>query len=113
MRAGQNQLVSRSVKGMTIGTPLEAILDGRDALLAVAVDGEPLPLEHGFPVRMLVPGLDRYVGACKRLTCLQVTTFDAFDPYWVRRGWSADAPAKTAPRIDTPKPSAQRRASDP
>ncbi|WP_412101380.1 molybdopterin-dependent oxidoreductase [Micromonospora ureilytica] len=110
IRAGQNQLVSRSVEGMTIGTPLEAILDGRDALLAVAMNGEPLPLEHGFPVRMLVPGLYGYVGACKWLTSLQVSTFDAFDPYWVQRGWAADAPVKTASRIDTPKPFAQRRA---
>ncbi|WP_433309282.1 molybdopterin-dependent oxidoreductase [Micromonospora sp. CA-269861] len=110
IRAGQNQLVSRSVEGMTIGTPLEAILDGRDALLVVAMNGEPLPLEHGFPVRMLVPGLYGYVGACKWITSMQVTTFDAFDPYWVRRGWAADAPVKTASRIDTPKPFAQRRA---
>ncbi|WP_422739093.1 molybdopterin-dependent oxidoreductase [Micromonospora sp. WMMD729] len=110
IRAGQNQLVSRSVEGMTIGTPLEAILDGRDALLAVAMNGEPLPLEHGFPVRMLVPGLYGYVGACKWLTSMKVTTFDAFDPYWVQRGWAADAPVKTASRIDTPKPFAQRRA---
>ncbi|MEV4121569.1 molybdopterin-dependent oxidoreductase [Micromonospora sp. NPDC049645] len=110
IRAGQNQLVSRSVEGMTIGTPLGAILDGRDALLAVAMNGEPLPLEHGFPVRMLVPGLYGYVGACKWLTSMTVTTFDAFDPYWVRRGWAADAPVKTASRIDTPKPFARRRA---
>lgn len=110
IRPGQNQLVSRSVEGMTIGTPLEAILDGRDALLAVAMNGEPLPLEHGFPVRMLVPGLYGYVGACKWVTSMQVTTFDAFDPYWVQRGWAADAPVKTASRIDTPKPFAQRRA---
>lgn len=110
IRAGQNQLVSRSVEGMTIGTPLEAILDGRDALLAVAMNGEPLPVEHGFPVRMLVPGLYGYVGACKWLTSMRVTTFDAFDPYWVQRGWAADAPVKTASRIDTPKPFARRRA---
>ncbi|MET7950857.1 molybdopterin-dependent oxidoreductase [Micromonospora sp. NPDC005324] len=108
IHAGQNQLVSRSVEGMTIGTPLEAILDGRDALLAVAMNGEPLPLEHGFPVRMLVPGLYGYVGACKWLTSMRVTTFDAFDPYWVQRGWAAEAPVKTASRIDTPKPFAQR-----
>jgi DMSO/TMAO reductase YedYZ molybdopterin-dependent catalytic subunit len=110
LHTGQNQLVSRSVEGMTIGTPLAAILDGRDALLAVAMNGEPLPLEHGFPVRMLVPGLYGYVGACKWLTSMKVTTFDAFDPYWVQRGWAADAPVKTASRIDTPKPFAQRRA---
>ncbi|MET8526532.1 molybdopterin-dependent oxidoreductase [Micromonospora sp. NPDC005172] len=110
IHAGQNQLVSRSVEGMTIGTPLQAILDGRDAMLAVAMNGEPLPLEHGFPVRMLVPGLYGYVGACKWLTSMKLTTFDAFDPYWVQRGWAADAPVKTASRIDTPQPFAQRRA---
>ncbi|WP_433125275.1 molybdopterin-dependent oxidoreductase [Micromonospora sp. CA-240977] len=103
IHAGQNQLVSRSVEGMTIGTPIDAILDGRDALLAVAMNGEALPLEHGFPVRMLVPGLYGYVGACKWLTSMKVTTFDAFDPYWVQRGWVADAPVKTASRIDTPE----------
>ncbi|HWH01275.1 MAG TPA: molybdopterin-dependent oxidoreductase [Pilimelia sp.] len=110
LRPGQNQLVSRSVDGMTIGTPLDAVLDGREALLAVGMNGEPLPLEHGFPVRMLVPGLYGYVGACKWLTALEVTTFDAFDAYWVRRGWAADAPVKTASRIDTPRPFAQLRA---
>jgi DMSO/TMAO reductase YedYZ molybdopterin-dependent catalytic subunit len=82
VRAGADQLVSRSVEGMTIGTPLE----------------------HGFPVRLLVPGLYGYVGACKWLTELEVTTFDAFDPYWVQRGWADRAPVKTASRIDTPKP---------
>ncbi|MFI7025639.1 molybdopterin-dependent oxidoreductase [Micromonospora sp. NPDC049900] len=110
IRPGQDQLVSRSVDGMTIGTPLVAILDGRDAMLAVAMNGEPLPLENGFPVRMLVPGLYGYVGACKWLTAMTVTTFDAFDTYWVERGWAHDAPVKTASRIDTPKPFARRPA---
>ncbi|GIJ57065.1 sulfite oxidase [Virgisporangium aurantiacum] len=104
MRAGADQLVSRSTDGMTIGTPLDAVLDGRDAMLVVGMNGEPLPLEHGFPVRLLVPGLYGYVGACKWLTDLEVTTFDAFDAYWVRRGWAARAPVKTASRIDTPRP---------
>ncbi|MET8348562.1 MULTISPECIES: molybdopterin-dependent oxidoreductase [unclassified Micromonospora] len=110
LRPGQDQLLSRSVDGMTIGTPLTAILDGRDAMLVVAMNSEPLPVEHGFPVRMLVPGLYGYVGACKWLTELRVTTFDEVDPYWVRRGWAADAPVKTASRIDTPKPFARRPA---
>ncbi|GIJ71281.1 sulfite oxidase [Virgisporangium ochraceum] len=104
VRAGADQLVSRSTDGMTIGTPLEAVFDGRDAMLVVGMNGEPLPLEHGFPVRLLVPGLYGYVGACKWLTELEVTTFDAFDPYWVRRGWAERAPVKTASRIDTPRP---------
>ncbi|WP_410813647.1 molybdopterin-dependent oxidoreductase [Micromonospora sp. 067-2] len=110
VRPGQDQLLSRSTDGMTIGTPLTAIMDGRDAMLVVAMNGEPLPVEHGFPVRMLVPGLYGYVGACKWLTELRVTTFDEVDPYWVQRGWAADAPVKTASRIDTPKPFARRPA---
>ncbi|MER7893216.1 molybdopterin-dependent oxidoreductase [Micromonospora sp. NPDC094482] len=110
LEVGPDQLVSRSVDGMTIGTPLRAVLDGRDAMLVVAMNGEPLPLEHGFPVRMLVPGLYGYVGACKWLTELEVTTFAAYDAYWVRRGWAADAPVKTASRVDTPRPFARRPA---
>ncbi|GIJ63573.1 molybdopterin-dependent oxidoreductase [Virgisporangium aurantiacum] len=104
VRAGADQLVSRSTDGMTIGTPLDAVFDGRDAMLVVGMNGEPLPLEHGFPVRLLVPGLYGYVGACKWLKELEVTRFDAFDAYWVKRGWSARAPVKAASRIDTPKP---------
>ena len=89
------QLVARSTDGMTIGTPTAAVLDGRDALLAIGMNGEPLPLEHGFPVRMIVPGLYGYVSACKWLIDLEATTFDAYDPYWVSRGWAREAPMKT------------------
>ncbi|MFI8347769.1 molybdopterin-dependent oxidoreductase [Streptomyces sp. NPDC085596] len=102
-----DQLVSRSVDGMTIGTPVEDVLDGRDALLAVGMNGEPLPFTHGFPVRMVVPGLYGYVSACKWLQDLELTTFDAYDPYWVKRGWARKAPIKTQSRIDTPKPFAR------
>ncbi len=98
-----DQLVSRSVDGFTVGTPTAAVTDGRDAILAVEMNGEPLPLEHGFPVRMLVPGLYGYVSATKWVNELELTTFDAFDPYWVRRGWADQAPIKTMARIDTPK----------
>jgi DMSO/TMAO reductase YedYZ molybdopterin-dependent catalytic subunit len=98
-----DQLVSRSVDGMTIGTPVETVLDGRDALLAVGMNGEPLPFRHGFPVRMVVPGLYGYVSACKWLTELELTTFADFDAYWVRRDWAAQAPIKTQSRIDTPR----------
>jgi DMSO/TMAO reductase YedYZ molybdopterin-dependent catalytic subunit len=66
------------------------------------MNGEPLPTEHGFPVRMIIPGLYGYVSACKWLTSIEATTFEAFDPYWVRRGWTAQAPIKVASRIDTP-----------
>ncbi|MBB2947154.1 DMSO/TMAO reductase YedYZ molybdopterin-dependent catalytic subunit [Actinoplanes lutulentus] len=107
VRAGADQVVARSVEGMTIGTPIDLLLDGRDAMLVVGMNGEPLPLVNGFPVRMLTPGLYGYAGACKWLTELEVTTFDAFDAYWVERGWAARGPVKTASRIDQPKPFAQ------
>ena len=105
--AGADQLVARSVDGMTIGTPVATLLDGRDAMLAVGMNGEPLPLEHGFPVRMITPGVYGYAGSCKWLASLELTTFDRFDAYWVERGWAAQAPVKTASRIDRPRPFAQ------
>jgi DMSO/TMAO reductase YedYZ molybdopterin-dependent catalytic subunit len=77
-------------------------MDGRDAMLAVAMNGEPLPLDHGFPVRMIVPGLYGYVSATKWIVDMELTTFDAFDAYWVERGWAQQAPIKTMSRIDTP-----------
>ncbi|MFD7256115.1 molybdopterin-dependent oxidoreductase [Streptomyces sp. NPDC059874] len=105
-----DQLVARSVDGMTIGTPVEAVMDGRAALLAVGMNGEPLPFAHGFPVRMVVPGLYGYVSACKWLTELRLTTFAAYDAYWVRRSWAQQAPVKTQSRIDTPRSNAEVRA---
>jgi DMSO/TMAO reductase YedYZ molybdopterin-dependent catalytic subunit len=99
-----DQIVSRSVDGFTLGTPTAVAMDGRDAMLAVAMNGEPLPLEHGFPVRMVVPGLYGYVSATKWVVDIELTTFDAFDPYWVRRGWAERAPIETMSRIDTPSP---------
>lgn len=99
---GADQIVTRSVDGFTIGTPTEVAMDGRDAVLAVAMNGEPLPLAHGFPVRMIVPGLYGYVAATKWLVDMELTTFDAFDPYWIERGWAERAPIKTMARIDTP-----------
>ncbi|EST38239.1 hypothetical protein N566_08555, partial [Streptomycetaceae bacterium MP113-05] len=105
-----DQLVARSVDGMTIGTPVEAVMDGRDAMLAIGMNGQPLPFDHGFPVRMLVPGLYGYVSACKWIEDIELTTFDAYDAYWVRRNWSNRAPIKTQSRIDTPKPLASPKA---
>ncbi|MGW1727818.1 sulfite oxidase [Streptomyces sp. NPDC002306] len=105
-----DQLVARSVDGMTIGSPVEDIMDGRDALLALGMNGEPLPFEHGFPVRMVVPGLYGFVSACKWIEDIELTTFASYDPYWVRRGWARRAPIKTGSRIDTPKPFARPRA---
>ncbi|MFD0148085.1 molybdopterin-dependent oxidoreductase [Streptomyces sp. NPDC055721] len=102
-----DQLVARSVDGMTIGTPVEDVMDGRDALLAFGMNGEPLPFTHGFPVRMIVPGLYGYVSACKWIASIELTTFDAYDAYWVPRGWAARAPVKTQSRIDTPRPFAR------
>lgn len=99
-----DQIVARSVDGMTIGTPVEDVMDGRDALLALGMNGEPLPFEHGFPVRMVVPGLYGYVSACKWIKELELTTFDDYDAYWVKRSWSRQAPVKTESRIDTPRP---------
>ncbi|AZM93555.1 molybdopterin-dependent oxidoreductase [Streptomyces sp. W1SF4] len=107
-RGGQaDQLVARSVDGMTLGSPVEDVMDGRDAMLAVGMNGEPLPFDHGFPVRMLVPGLYGYVSACKWITDIELTTFDTYDPYWVKRKWARKAPIKTQARIDTPQPFAR------
>ena len=104
VRPGADQLLARSVDGMTIGTPMAALFDGREPLLCVGMNGEPLPLEHGFPVRMLTPGLYGYVGACKWLGELEATTFADVDAYWVERGWAPEGTVKTASRIDRPVP---------
>lgn len=99
-----DMVLSRSVDGYTASTPLSALTDaGRDAILAVGMNGQPLPLEHGFPVRMVVPGLYGYVSATKWVTELKVTTFEKDEAYWTPRGYSAQAPIKFSSRIDTPK----------
>ncbi|MFI6645361.1 sulfite oxidase [Streptomyces sp. NPDC050504] len=105
-----DQLVARSVDGMTIGSPVEDVMDGRDAMLALGMNGRPLPFEHGFPVRMVVPGLYGYVSACKWIRDIELTTFDAYDAYWVKRDWAQRAPVKTQCRMDTPKPFARPKA---
>ncbi|WP_373873266.1 molybdopterin-dependent oxidoreductase [Actinoplanes derwentensis] len=105
-----DQAVQRSVDGWTCGTPTAVLRDGRDALLAVGMNGVPLPIEHGFPVRMIVPGLYGYVSACKWITEIELTRFTDFDAYWVPRGWSAQAPVKTQSRIDTPRDGAVKPA---
>ena len=97
-----DQVVGRSVDGYTCGFPTE-VLDGRDALVAVGMNGEPLPLEHGFPARLIVPGLYGYVSATKWLTEIELTRFDRFDQYWVPRGYAVEAPIKPSSRIDTPR----------
>ncbi|WP_083190527.1 molybdopterin-dependent oxidoreductase [Serinicoccus hydrothermalis] len=98
-----DMVLSRSTDGWTAGTPIEALTDDRDALLAVGMNGEPLPAEHGYPVRLVVPGLYGYVSATKWVTELKVTRFDADEGYWTPRGWSARGPIKTASRIDVPR----------
>jgi hypothetical protein len=101
-RRGADQLLCTSVDGFTSGTPLQVVLDGREALLAVAQNGAALPTAHGFPARLVVPGLYGYVSACKWVTDIEVTTFAAAQAYWVPRGWSQLGPIKTESRIDVP-----------
>ncbi len=97
-----DQIVGRSSDGYTCGFPVGA-LDGRDALIAFGMNGEPLPPEHGYPARLIVPGLYGYVSATKWLTEIELTTFDAFDHYWVPRGYAAEAPIRQQSRIDSPR----------
>jgi DMSO/TMAO reductase YedYZ molybdopterin-dependent catalytic subunit len=107
---GADQVVQRSVDGWTCGTPTAVLRDGRDALLAIGMNGEPLPVAHGFPVRMVVPGLYGYVSACKWVTELELSRFADFDAYWVPRGWAQQAPIKTESRIDAPRDGSSQRA---
>lgn len=103
-KAGADMVMSRSVDGFTAGTPLSVLMEeDRDSILAVSMNGEPLPLEHGFPVRMVVPGLYGYVSATKWVTELKLTSFAKETAYWTDRGWSAKGPIKLSSRIDTPK----------
>ncbi|MFI9509287.1 molybdopterin-dependent oxidoreductase [Nocardia sp. NPDC052566] len=98
-----DMVLSHSADGWTAGSPLSVLTDGRDALLAVGMNGEPLPVQHGYPARLVVPGLYGYVSATKWVTELEITRFDRATAYWTRRGWSAYGPIKTATRIDTPR----------
>jgi DMSO/TMAO reductase YedYZ molybdopterin-dependent catalytic subunit len=102
IRPSADQIVGRSTDGYTCGFPVAA-LDGRDALVAIGMNGEPLPLAHGFPARLIVPGLYGYVSATKWLAEIELTRFDDFESYWVRRGWDQQAPIKISSRIDTPR----------
>jgi DMSO/TMAO reductase YedYZ molybdopterin-dependent catalytic subunit len=110
VQAGVDQVLSTSTDGMTISTPVATILDRPDSLLAVGMNGQPLPIEHGFPARMIVPGLYGYVSATKWVTKLTLTTFAKQKAYWTQRGYSAQAPIKTESRIDLPKPLSQVKA---
>ncbi|HEX6221349.1 MAG TPA: molybdopterin-dependent oxidoreductase [Acidimicrobiia bacterium] len=102
VQSSAEQIVGRSVDEFTVGFPVEAAYDGREALVAVGMNGEPLPFEHGFPARLVVAGLYGYVSATKWLSEIELTTWDGFDAYWVPRGWAKEAPIKTQSRIDTP-----------
>jgi len=102
IKAGADQLICTSADGFTSGTPVQTVMDGRDALLAVAMNGQPLPVAHGFPARMVVPGLYGYVSATKWVTDIDVTTFAGNYAFWAQRGWSQRAPIKTESRIDVP-----------
>jgi len=101
---GADMVLSRSIDGFTAGSPLEVLLEeDRDSLLAVGMNGEALPIDHGFPVRLVVPGLYGYVSATKWVVELKVTTFADDEGYWTPRGWSPLGPVKTASRIDVPR----------
>ncbi|WP_433584475.1 molybdopterin-dependent oxidoreductase [Microbacterium hydrocarbonoxydans] len=103
VQADADMVLSTSIDGFTASTPLEALTDDRDSLLAVGMNGEPLPVEHGFPVRLVVPGLYGYVSATKWVTELEVTRFDRVTAYWTTRGWSERGPIKLQSRIDVPR----------
>jgi len=107
---GAEQLLCTSVDGFTSGVPIVTVLDGRDSLIAVAMNGSVLPTEHGFPARLVVPGLYGYVSACKWVVDIEVTTWAAAQAYWVPLGWSQQAPIKTESRIDVPASGSQVKA---
>lgn len=104
---GADAVLQTADDGWTCGTPLSALTDGRKALLAVAMNGEPLPLEHGFPVRTVVPGLYGYVSACKWVVDFEVTRFSEIEAYWTKRGWAEEAPIKLSSRVDVPRAEAE------
>ena len=98
-----DQIYSQDVDGMTISTPLEMAMAQKDAMLAIGMNGEPLPQEHGFPARMVIPGLYGFISATKWISRMTLTTYDEKKAYWTDRGWATNAPIKIASRIDTPQ----------
>jgi DMSO/TMAO reductase YedYZ molybdopterin-dependent catalytic subunit len=103
VQKGADQIVMRDVNGMNLGVAADPVLDGRASMLAIGMNGAPLPQQHGFPARVVVPGLYGFVSACKWVVDMEVTTFRAYSAYWAHRGYSQQAPIKTESRIDTPK----------
>jgi len=99
---GADMVLSRSIDGFTAGSPVQALRDGRGSLLAIGMNGEPLPAQHGFPARLVVPGLYGYVSATKWVVEMRLTRFEDDQGYWTPRGWSALGPVKIASRIDVP-----------
>ncbi|MCH5641077.1 MULTISPECIES: molybdopterin-dependent oxidoreductase [unclassified Gordonia (in: high G+C Gram-positive bacteria)] len=102
VRPGADMLLSTSSDGWTCGTPVSAVTDGRDALLAIGMNGEPLPIEHGYPIRQVIPGLYGYVSATKWVVDWEITKFSEAKAYWSTRGWSELGPIKLSSRIDRP-----------
>ncbi|MCY4664785.1 MAG: molybdopterin-dependent oxidoreductase, partial [Acidimicrobiaceae bacterium] len=107
VQRGAQQIVGRSVDDFTAGFPTTLAYDGRNAILAIGMNNEPLPTRHGFPARIVVAGLYGYVSAVKWLEEIPLTSWDGFDGYWVPRGWSKQGPIKTQSRIDLPKDGAR------
>jgi DMSO/TMAO reductase YedYZ molybdopterin-dependent catalytic subunit len=112
VQSGADAVKQTSDDGWTCGTPLSALTDGRDAMLALAMNGQPLPIEHGFPVRTVVPGLYGYVSACKWVVDMEVTNFSEISAYWTDRGWGELGPVKISSRIDVPRSGAEVPAGD-
>jgi DMSO/TMAO reductase YedYZ molybdopterin-dependent catalytic subunit len=104
VQSGADQLLSTAVDGFRIGTPMEVVRDGRDAMVAVGMNGQPLPAIHGFPARIVTPGLYGFVSATKWLAKLTATTYAREVAYWTERDWATDAPIKMSSRVDTPRP---------
>ncbi|MCK9495501.1 MAG: molybdopterin-dependent oxidoreductase [Dehalococcoidia bacterium] len=103
VQPGATQIVGRSVDGFTVGFPTAVAVDGRASMVAIGMNGTPLPAEHGFPARLVIPGLYGYVSATKWLSEIELTRLEDFDAYWIPRGWSKEAPIKTQSRIDVPR----------
>jgi DMSO/TMAO reductase YedYZ molybdopterin-dependent catalytic subunit len=111
VQSGATQIVGRSVDDFTVGFPTEIALDGRTAMIAVGMNGEPLPVRHGFPARLVVAGLYGYVSATKWLKEITLTRLEDFDAYWIPRGWSKLGPIKTESRVDIPRSGAKMPAA--
>jgi DMSO/TMAO reductase YedYZ molybdopterin-dependent catalytic subunit len=108
LQSEATQIVGRAVDGFTVGFPTGyALADEREPMVAVGMNGEPLPVDHGFPARLIVPGLFGYVSATKWLTEIELTTWEGFDAYWVPLGWAKEGPILTQSRIDVPRNGAQ------